>query len=97
MNLWQKFEKKRSSTMENQGIAFHYEGGIDTELKTSAIEAGLLEENTREEIYESILSSLVHELTHYYQWVLDLKQSKAVSERQAIYFRYRIIDKFYQE
>ena len=151
MNLWQKFEKKRSSTMENRGITFHYEAGIDTELKKkyvrfgrwlrknyyfpvhinvyilncervkllngtmvygsfrwfpkhspyiripSAIEAGLLEENTREEIYESILSSLVHELTHYYQWVLDLKQSKAVSERQANYFRYRIIDKFYQE
>ncbi|MBQ4562959.1 MAG: hypothetical protein IJA58_00600 [Lachnospiraceae bacterium] len=151
MNLWQKFEIKRGSTMENGGISFHYEAGISAELKKkyeqfgrwlrknyafpvhihvyllncqrvklrngkmvygsfrwfpkrspyiripSAIEEDLLEEYTPEEICDSMLSSLVHELTHYYQWVLDLEQSEAVSERQANYFRYRIVDKFYQE
>lgn len=60
----------------------------------SAVEKELLEEYTREEIYEQILSSLVHELTHYYQWVLDLEQSNAASERQANYYRYRIIHAF---
>ena len=60
----------------------------------SAIESELLEEYTKEEIYEQILSSLVHELTHYYQWVLDLEQSNAISERQANYYRYRILEAF---
>lgn len=61
----------------------------------SAVEKSLLDEYTTEEIYEQILSSLVHELTHYFQWVLSLKQSDAVSERQANYYRYRIIEKYY--
>lgn len=60
----------------------------------SAIEPELLHEYTQDEIYEQILSSIVHELTHYYQWVLDLEQSDAISERQANYYRYRIIDLF---
>lgn len=151
MNLWQRFEIKRGLTMENRGISFHYEAGIDAELKKeyerfgrwlrknycfpvhihvyilncervklrngnmaygsfrwfpkrppyiripSAIEADLMEEYTPEEIYDSMLSSLVHELTHYYQWVSAFEQSDAVSERQANYFRYRIVDKFDQE
>lgn len=60
----------------------------------SAIELELLDEYTKEEIYEQILSSLVHEITHYYQWALDLDQSNAVSERQANYYRYKILDTF---
>ena len=43
---------------------------------------------------------LVRELTDInflFQWFLDLDQSNATSERQANYFRYRIIDKFYDE
>ena len=60
----------------------------------SKIEQGVLEKNTKDEAYELVLSSLVHELTHYFQWVLDLEQSDAVSERQANYFRFRIIDRF---
>lgn len=149
MNLWQTFEKKNCSDFENHGISFHYEKGIDNNLKKlylsfskwlrkdyvfpvhiniyilncekirlrngnmsygcfrwypnktplikipSSIEKELLKEYTTEEIYEQILSSLVHELTHYYQWVLDLSQSNATSERQANYYRYRIIEKFY--
>lgn len=46
------------------------------------------------DIYYSILSSLVHELTHYYQWVAGSEQTDAVSERQANYFRFRIIEQF---
>ncbi len=149
MNLWQNFEKNKNQPFENQKIVFHYEDGIDDELKKlccsfaewlrrnyafpvriniyilncekirlrngqmaygsfrwypkktpvikipSAVEKRLLNEYTIEEIYEQILSSLVHELTHYYQWVLGLKQSNAVSERQANYYRYRIIEKYY--
>lgn len=63
----------------------------------SAIELDLLNEYTLEEIYEQILSSFVHELTHYYQWILDLEQSNATSERQANYFRYRIIEQYHAE
>ena len=63
----------------------------------SKIEYDLLSEYTYDEIYEQILSSLVHELTHYFQWVLRLEQSNAVSERQANYYRYRIIDKYKKE
>ena len=46
------------------------------------------------DIYYAILSSLVHELTHYFQWAAGLKQTDAVSERQANYYRYRIIAQF---
>lgn len=63
----------------------------------SAVEKDLLKEYTSEEIYEQILSSLVHELTHYYQWLLNLNQSNAVSERQANHYRYRIIEKYLNE
>lgn len=45
-------------------------------------------------IYHAILSSLVHELTHYYQWAAGLDQTDAVSERQANYFRFRIVEQF---
>lgn len=61
------------------------------------VEAHLREEYEDLDIYYSILSSLVHELTHYYQWVADLDQSKAVSERQANFYRYRIIAQFCKE
>lgn len=147
MNLWQKFEIK-STIYSNKGISFHYEHGIEDELKKtylsfvrwlrrnyvfpvhlnvyvlnrekvllrsgkevygrfrwfpkrtpvihipSAIEEHLRSEYTDNEIYEQILSSLVHELSHYYQWCLKLEQSDAVSERQANYFRFRIVEKF---
>ena len=59
------------------------------------IDSQLYETFSREELYEQVLSSLVHELSHYYQWFLGLEQDNATSERQANYFRYRIIDKYY--
>ena len=58
------------------------------------IEPNVREEYDETESYYSILSSLVHELTHYYQWIAGLKQTDAVSERQANYFRFRIIEQF---
>lgn len=58
------------------------------------VEPHLREEYEDTEIYCAILSSLAHELTHYYQWVADLEQTDAVSERQANFFRYRIVEQF---
>ena len=46
----------------------------------------------KEEAALSILSSFVHELTHYFQWVNQFEQSDRGSEWQANYYRYRIID-----
>ena len=40
----------------------------------------------------TILSSFVHELTHYFQWINQFEQSDKSSERQANYYRNRIID-----
>lgn len=150
MNLWQSFEKANCS-QENQGISFHYEKGIDHDLRElylhfsewlrknyvfpvhltvyilnqekvmlrngalrygsfrwypirsprikvpSKIEAELLEECSLEEIYVMILSSLVHEISHYFQWSLGLEQTNAVSERQANYYRFRIIEQYYAD
>lgn len=151
MNLWQNFESNFGTQLKNEGISFHYQKGIEADLRKkyisfanwlrknyifpihinvyvlnyerirllngrmaygsfrwfekrapfiripSAIETNLLGEYTKEEIYDQILSSLVHELSHYYQWFLGLEQSNAVSERQANYFRYRIIEKYYSD
>lgn len=52
---------------------------------------------SKKEIYENILSSLVHELTHYYQWIECLEQNDYNSERQADYYRYKILDKYYKD
>ena len=54
-------------------------------------------ELTKEEIFDSILSSLVHELTHYYQWLINPQQDDHSSERQANYYRFRILDKYYKD
>ena len=151
MNLWQEFYIKNQKGVINAGISFHYEKGIDNELKSkyinfakwlrktyifpvhlnvyvintekvplkngnlvygkfcwypkktpiikipSAINESLLEEYTIDEIHKSILSSLVHELTHYYQWVKGTEQSNATSERQANFYRFKIIDEYYEQ
>ena len=127
MNLWQEFYIQNQKNVENAGISFHYEKGIDEKLKNkyinfatwlrktyifpvrlnvyvlntekvslkngnlvygkfcwypkktpnikipSKISMPLLEEFSIDEIYDSILSSLVHELTHYYQWVKGIE------------------------
>ncbi len=63
----------------------------------SKIEAERLAAYSTKDNYDMVLSSLIHELTHYYQWVLKLNQSESQSERQANYYRYRILDEFYKE
>lgn len=55
----------------------------------------LLNEFSLDDIYEQIISSFVHELTHYFQYAAGLEQTNAASERQANYFRYRIIEEYY--
>jgi len=46
---------------------------------------------------EELLGSYVHELTHYFQWINRFEQTEDESERQANYYRYRIIQKYYFE
>lgn len=58
------------------------------------VREGLREEYSDMDIYYSILSSLVHELTHCLQWAQALQQSNATSERQANYYRFRLIEQF---
>ena len=60
----------------------------------SKINPELYNDYDEEEIFESVISSLVHELSHYYQWVSGAEQDNRTSERQANYYRFRIIDKF---
>lgn len=45
----------------------------------------------------TILSSLVHELTHYFQWVNNFDQTDRGAEWQANYYRHRIIDLYLNE
>ena len=45
------------------------------------------------EIYYSILGSLVHELTHYYQWTAEME----LRESQANYYRFRILRQFCED
>lgn len=63
----------------------------------AAYEKSELEKHGREELDVMILSSLIHELTHYYQYCSDLEQSNATSEKQANYYRYLIIEKLMPE
>lgn len=60
----------------------------------SKINPDLYREYSVDELYDQVLSSLVHELTHYFQWVLGEEQDDRTSERQANYFRYRIIERY---
>ena len=45
------------------------------------------------EIHYSILGSLIHELTHYFQWVEGAEQT----ESQANYYRFRILRQFCED
>ena len=55
------------------------------------------EDYTKSEVYDNILSSLIHELTHYYQWIKKIEQTDYASEKQADYYRYNILDKYYKD
>ena len=63
----------------------------------SKVEEELLADYSLNEVHYMIMSSLIHELTHYFQWTSGLEQSNAASERQAHYYRYRMLDKFCEE
>ena len=43
----------------------------------------------------SILCSIAHELTHYYQWINDIQLSESGYERQAAYYAKRIVGDYY--
>ncbi|MDD4495489.1 MAG: hypothetical protein PHV32_14325 [Eubacteriales bacterium] len=55
-----------------------------------------VKERGQDAALEEILSSLVHELTHYFQWINQIDQSERSSEWQANYYRYRILDLYYK-
>lgn len=57
-------------------------------------EMRVLQKYSLHDVYEMILSTLVHELTHYFQWINRFDQSDAESERQANYYRYRILNQY---
>ena len=146
MGLWNNFKIKTNIKANNSNIFFHYEKGIDKELRQqyiafarwlrknyrfpvrvnvyivnsekiellngnlaygsfrwyknrppiikipSAITRETNETYSKEDIYYSILSSLVHEITHYFQWITYSNQNDNSSERQANYYRFRILD-----
>ena len=150
-NLWEKQLITNNPHINNQAISFHYDKGLDPELRRkymlfatwlrknycfpvrvhvyilntekvrllkgtlaygsfrwfqkrsprikvpSKVEEELLMDYSLNEIHYMIMSSLVHELTHYYQWTSGLEQSNATSERQAHYYRYRILDQFCED
>ncbi len=56
----------------------------------------LREQYTEDEIHEQILSSFIHELTHYFQWAAGIEQTDAAAEKQADYYRYRILEMYYE-
>lgn len=76
---------------------FRWYNHMSPRIRVAAkVETHLLDEYDINDIYEMILSSFVHEITHYYQWIDELEQKNATSERQANFFRYKIIDAFFE-
>ena len=96
--LYEKYEEEVEDFLKNGNWAYGSFRWFPKKTPmirvASAIETELLQEYTLDELHEQILSSLVHEITHYYQWISKLEQSNATSERQANYFRYRIIEQY---
>ncbi len=45
----------------------------------------------KDEALAAVLCSLAHELTHYFQWINDLDLTDEQSERQADYYRKKIV------
>lgn len=41
-----------------------------------------------------LLGSLIHELTHYMQWINQIDQTDAESEKESNYYRFRILDEY---
>lgn len=51
-------------------------------------------QNGRDDALATILMTLAHELTHYYQWINDIHLSPIGRERQATRYANRIIDEY---
>ena len=83
---------------ESTVVRFASELGYDGYLQErSSASSAFTPDFTKGEIYDNVLSSLIHELTHYYQWIEKLEQDDYASENQADYYRYKILDKYYKE
>ena len=54
----------------------------------------LLETRGRDDAMADMLASLIHELTHYFQWVNDLQLTDKGSERQADAYVTRILGEY---
>ena len=54
----------------------------------------LVKSNGRDDALASILISIAHEITHYYQWINGLKLTPVGRERQATYYSRCIIDEY---
>jgi hypothetical protein len=54
----------------------------------------LLKTKSADDAISIVLRSLAHELTHYYQWINDLKLTSMGSERQAKQYADFIIDEY---
>lgn len=55
---------------------------------------GKLNGSERDNILGGILETIVHELTHYFQWVNGMELSVIGEERQATNYASRIVDKY---
>ena len=86
------YKVRLNSGIEAFGKFHYYEDKSSYIVIPSKLEINLLGEYTKEELRVSILGSLVHELTHYFQMCLDLNQSDEESEKQADYYRYNAVD-----
>lgn len=74
---------------------FHWYESKDSYIVIpSKIDKDELNGYTLEEEYTAVLGELIHELTHYFQMCLDLKQSDKTSEKQADYYRFKILDEW---
>lgn len=74
---------------------FHWYESKDSYIVIpSKIDKDELNGYTLEEEYTAVLGELIHELTHYFQMYLDLKQSDKASEKQADYYRFKILDEW---
>ena len=57
----------------------------------------LTEKWGKDEAIAATLRSLAHELSHYYQWLNDLKLTPIGEERQATSYAYAIVEEYKEE
>ncbi len=48
----------------------------------------------KDEAIAAVLCSLIHELTHYYQWINNVILSDKQAERQAVFYKRKIIQEY---